>query len=202
MANTISSAIAASRLSVFDEMIAKQFDDIDLSPMMVYLVDCVDGSALPWLAKQLDVDGFRGFDQCTTELQQRNLIKNAIELHRHIGTIYAIKKACSLIGFTPKLIEENVPIVPGGPNVWCAFRIQLNPDDISYFNQNTLPTLRTYIDYYKRAICILTEIYIGIDLIEDRIFSIPENERDTLTLVSVIDTIGDFNDDFNHDFNI
>jgi phage tail P2-like protein len=197
---TISSAIANSRLGVFDDMIAKQFDDIDLSPVMVYLVDCVDGSALPWLAKQLDVDGFRGFDQCTTELQQRNLIKNAIELHRHIGTIYAIKKACSLIGFTPKLIEENVPIVPGGPNVWCAFRIQLNPDDISYFNQNTLPTLRTYIDYYKRAICILTEIYIGIDLIEDRIFSIPEDERDTLTLVSIIDLSGDFNDDFNEDF--
>jgi phage tail P2-like protein len=202
MVKTIASAIANSRLSVFDDLIAKHFDDIDLSPIMVYLVDCVDSSALPWLAKQFDVDGFRGFDQCYTEAQQRNLIKNAIELHRHIGTIYAIRKACSLIGFTPQLIEENVPVVANGDPVWCAFRILLSPDDISTFDANTLSMLRQYIDYYKRAISILTEIYFGVEILEDKIFSNLEEERDVLTLTSVIDTEGDFSDDFNYDFNI
>jgi phage tail P2-like protein len=201
MAGTLASAIADSRLNYFEELISSTFDDIDLTPMMVYLVDCVDSSALPWLALQFDVDGFKGFDNCYTESQQRELIKSAIELHRHVGTIYAIKKACGLIGFEPKLVEENVPVVPGGDPVWCAFRILLNPGDISVFDQNTLPKLKTYIDYYKRASSILTEIYFGIDILEDAIFMNLESERDTLTLTSTLDIIGDFNDDFSDDFN-
>lgn len=186
----IASVIADGRLGVFDEITSDQFDDIDLSPMMVYLVDCVDKSALPWLAKQFDVDGFKGFDQCTTVVQQRDLIKNAIQLHRNIGTVWGIKKACSIIGFVPKSIEENVPVVPGGSNVWCAFRVELTPEDLGRIGANSLSMLKSFIGYYKNARSILVEVYFGIDIKED-VISIADN---------LVLSGGDFNDDFNDDF--
>ena len=187
----MASAVAESRLGIFDEIISNQFDNIDLAPMMVYLVDVVQSSALPWLAKQFDVDGFRGFDQCTTVEQQRELIKNAIRLHRNIGTIWGIKKACSLIGFTPKSTQENVPIYPGGENVWCAFRVELTPNDLGVIGANSLTMLKSFISYYKNARSILTEVYFGIEL------------EDSLSLTDdLVLSGGDFNNDFNNDFSI
>lgn len=192
----MASAVADSRLGVFDELISLEFDDIDLSPVMCYLADVVDKSALPWLAVQFDVDGFKGFDQCRNDDQKRELIKNAINLHRHIGTVWGIKKACSIIGFDPKRIEENVPVTPGGPNVWCAFRIEFDPSVLDYFTSDTLAMLRIFVNYYKNARSILTAMYIAADF-EDKIFISDEGDRDTLVLSS-----GDFNNDFNDDFHI
>lgn len=189
MAN-LASAIEDSRLGVFNQIISNQFDNIDLSPMMVYLVDVVDSSALYWLSKQFDVDGFKGFDQCTTVAQQRELIKNAIQLHRNIGTIWGIKKACSIIGLPIVAIEENVPVVPGGQNVWCAFRIKVSPNDLGLITSETIPMLKTYIGYYKNARSILTEIYYEISIKEDKL-----GLNDNLVLLG-----GDFNNDFSDDF--
>ena len=185
----MSSAIADSRLGVFDKIISDRFDNIDLAPMMVYLVDCVDKSALPSLAKQFDVDGFKGFDQCATIADQRELIKNAIQLHRNIGTIWGINKACQIIGFIPKSINENVPLVPGGDPVWCAFSVELTPTDLGKIGKNSLTMLKSFIGYYKNARSILVEVYFGIDL--DDSLSL----NDDLQLSG-----GDFNNDFNDDF--
>lgn len=185
----MASAVADSRLGIFDQIISDQFDNIDLAPIMVYLVDVVSESALPWLANQFDVDGFRGFDQCTTVSAKRELIKNAIQLHRNLGTIWGIKKACSLIGFTPKSIQENVPIYAGGENVWCAFKIELTPTDLITITPDSLLMLKTFINYYKNARSILSEIYFSIEL--DDNFSL----TDDLVLSG-----GDFNDDFSDDF--
>ena len=187
----MASAIADSRLGILDEVISNQFDNVDLAPIMVYLVDVVHESALPWLAKQFDVDGFRGFDQCTSIDQQRELIKNAIQLHRNLGTTWGINKACKLIGFTPKSIQENVPIYPVGQNIWCAFRVELTPDDLGKIGTGSLTMLKSFISYYKNARSILTEVYFGIS-IEDSL-----SLTDELTLSG-----GDFNNDFNNDFSI
>jgi P2-related tail formation protein len=186
----IASAVADSRLGCFDEIISNQFDNIDLSPMMIYLIDCVDKSALPWLAKQFDVDGFKGFDQCATVADQRELLKNAIQLHRNIGTIWGINKACSIIGFVPKSIKENIPIVPGGPNVWCAFSVELTPADLGKISKNSLTMLKSFIGYYKNARSILVEVYFGIEVSDDTL-----QISDTLTLSG-----GDYNDDWSDDF--
>ena len=197
----ISSAISESRLGVFADIIAEQFEDIDLSKICIYLYDVVDSSALPWLAKQLDVDGFKGYDQCLTEKDRRELLKNAINLHQHIGTISAIEKAVGLAGFDPKNvgIEENVPIITGGTNVWCAFRLRLNPLDLGIINSKTLKNLKIYLSYYKPVRSILTEIYFGLSL-EDNVFLTSESDRDELTIQKIVDVSGDFNNDFGYDF--
>jgi P2-related tail formation protein len=195
----IASSLAASRLAVFETIIGDRFDNIDLSSMMIYLIDVVDSSALPWLASQLDVDSFKGFDQCTTDDQRRSILKEAIDLHRHIGTKSAIEKACSLIGFTPAAINENVPLTIGGNPVWCAFSVQLNPSDLSIFTADSLTMLRQYINYYKNARSILTEIYIGQSFADD-IFVSDETGRDNLTLTSESSILGDYSLDYNTDY--
>jgi len=76
----------------------------DLSKLLVYLIDQVEESALPFLAWQFHIEGF---DQAKTIQEKRNLIKHAIELHRHKGTLLGIKTACQLGG--SKLIRARTP---------------------------------------------------------------------------------------------
>jgi len=199
MNKLMSSAVASSRIGEFDTIASHRFDDFDLTPMMVNLIDTVAASALPWLAKQFDVDSFKGYDLCQTTSQKRELIKSAIDLHRHVGTISTIRKACSLIGYTPTAIEENVPLSGETENTWCAFRIRLSPSDLGSFNTDSLTKLRTYIEYYKNARSILAGIGFDIHM-SDKIFSKPAEERDSLTLTSNL-TGGDFSLDFSYDFN-
>jgi len=74
----------------------------DLSKLLVYLIDQVEESALPFLAWQFHVEGF---DQAKSIEEKRNLIKNAIELHRHKGTPYAIKKVFQALNLDATLEE-------------------------------------------------------------------------------------------------
>lgn len=195
----IASALASTRLGIFTRIVESQFDGLDLTSSMVYLVDLVHPSALPWLAEQFGVDGYKGYNMCRTDEQRRELIKNAMELHKLTGTIAGIKKACSLVGFTPRSIEENVPITTGGQNVWCAFRLSLSPDDLSTLSSDTLTELKKFIDNYKNARSILTEIYFDI-IHEESIFITAESGRDSLLLKGTHNNIGDYSLDYGYDY--
>jgi len=123
---TIASALASSRLGVIDDVAAGVFDDIDLSSIMVYLIDVCSVEALPWLAEQFDVSGENGYDSCTTERQKRELIKHAIRIHRFAGTTQAFTYFCNSIGYTLKRIDKNIN------RTWCCFNLVLcgrQPDD-------------------------------------------------------------------------
>ncbi len=199
MNTLIASGLAPTRLGLFTQIVESQFDGMDLTSSMVYLVDLVHPSALPWLAQQFGVDGYKGYNMCRTVEQKRDLIKNAMQLHKLTGTIAGIKKACSLVGFTPQSIEENVPITPGGDNVWCAFRLRLSPDDLSTLSSNTLTELKKFIDNYKNARSILTEIFFEI-LNDERIFITSESMRDTLVIKGINNTTGDYSLDYGYDY--
>lgn len=84
--------------------LAARMSDIDLSPLLVYLVDSVPDSALPDLAEQLHILG-EGWNLATTEQSRRSLIKAAIDLHRHKGTLYAVSLAIELMGLTGHAVE-------------------------------------------------------------------------------------------------
>lgn len=209
IAKTMASAVADSRLGVFDLLISDRFDNIDLSGMMLYLVDVCDPSYLPYLAKQFDVDGWKGYDRCTTTDQIRELVKNGIVLHQKMGTESAIKKAISIIGVNDYEIENHVSLsvdgklpdgttITAGNPVWCAFNIKLTISDLSTFTENSLSLLKKYISYYKRHTAILNEIYIG-QTFDDSISIDDEAKGDELTLTMT--QAGDYNDDYNNDFN-
>jgi phage tail P2-like protein len=106
-------------LAAFDLIVKKRFSELELDKLLVYLIDTVDASALPHLAKQFDVLGYKGYRLATTETEQREIIKRAIELHRYKGTLWAVKEALKSIGFGSAVVEEHVE------GHWAKFRVTI-----------------------------------------------------------------------------
>ncbi len=71
------------RFSILANIAAERFAQIDLTALLVYLVDIVDASALPSLAGQFHVQGLEGWLFAANEQEKRELIKQAIELHKY-----------------------------------------------------------------------------------------------------------------------
>lgn len=78
--------------------LAGRLDNINLSVLMVYLVDIVDSSALPWLGEQFSLFG-DGWELAESDDVRRTLIKSAIELHRYKGTPWSIREIIRRFGF-------------------------------------------------------------------------------------------------------
>ena len=88
----------------FDELFSR-FDSLDTDRLLVYLINNVDASALPLLAEQFHIMGNEGWLFATTESERRELIKNAIELHRYKGTKYALRKVLDILNLNGKIRE-------------------------------------------------------------------------------------------------
>ncbi|WP_019672322.1 phage tail protein I [Psychrobacter lutiphocae] len=73
---------------------------------VIMLIDIVPSDSLPWFADHFSLFG-DGWTFATTEQEQRDLIKSAIEIHRHKGTPWAIKRTLSLLGYFGCEIEER-----------------------------------------------------------------------------------------------
>ena len=97
--------------------LAARISDIDLSPLLVYLVDTVNASALPNLAEQLHILG-EGWQFARNDAERRRMIKRAVELHRYKGTPFAVKSALELAGIDVGLVEWFQQVPPGEP---CTF---------------------------------------------------------------------------------
>src|SRR5438067_1619782 len=110
-------------IAAFDLSAKAWFDDLRLEMLLVYIVDQVRSEALPILAAQFDVLGFKGWALCNTDDDRRALIKRAIELHRYKGTPWAIKESLKSIGFTNVRIEEHTP------DHWAKFRVYLENEN-------------------------------------------------------------------------
>nr|BDD48302.1 hypothetical protein 7 [bacterium] len=88
----------------FDNLCSR-FNSLDTARLLVYLVDNVDASALPHLAEQFHILGNEGWLYANTENEKRELIKNAIELHRYKGTKYALRKVLEILNLNGKIRE-------------------------------------------------------------------------------------------------
>ena len=93
------------RFSILANIAAERFAQLDLTALMVYLIDQVDASALPALAEQFHVQGLEGWLFTTDEREKRELIKQAIELHKYKGTIWAVRRGLEILSF-PGTISE------------------------------------------------------------------------------------------------
>ena len=78
---------------------------VDLTPLLVYMIDNVAASALPHLAEQFDVTGYKGWIQTGSETERRELIKSAVAKHYYKGTPYAIKQALADISIESTIQE-------------------------------------------------------------------------------------------------
>ncbi|ENA90544.1 phage tail protein I [Escherichia coli 2864350] len=93
------------RFSILANIAAERFAQLDLTALMVYLIDQVDASALPALAEQFHAQGLEGWLFTTDEREKRELIKQAIELHKYKGTIWAVRRVLEILSL-PGTISE------------------------------------------------------------------------------------------------
>lgn len=87
--------------------LAERMQNADLTPLLVYLVDLTEVSALPWLADQFAITGDNGWNLAESNDARRALIKNAIELHRYKGTPWSIRQVIRNLGFGEVELREG-----------------------------------------------------------------------------------------------
>ena len=135
----IPAGIKDENSEVFNELIDR-LGTIDITPVIIYLIDEVESTALPHLAEQFHVGGLEGWNLCETDEEKRTLIKKAIDLHRYKGTPWAIKEALKAVGYQDAEIQEGIAgvyydgtlsydgyeVYRGDVNTWAIFRVLLD----------------------------------------------------------------------------
>lgn len=136
MGNLGSSIQSQQHLEVFAQVADHRLGLLDLTPILVYIVDTVPANILPYLADQLDVAGIRGIAVADTEEQQREIIRRSIELHRYKGTVYGVREAIKSVGFVDVEIIEGVdaPIQTHAGGVTHNGSITYSSGGVSPFN--------------------------------------------------------------------
>jgi len=98
----------SEHLSAIVESAEAVLEGVDLSALLVYLIETTSAEALPYLAEQFGVLGYGGFILAETEEQQRALLKKGLELQRHKGTPWAIKEALKALDYgEPEIVEPS-----------------------------------------------------------------------------------------------
>jgi len=151
----------ANDVRAFDVAVMQQLATIDLGKMLVYNIDQVDARALPLLAEQFDVLGYKGMRLAQTEADQRALIKKAIELHRYKGTIYGVKEAMKAVGFADAVIIEHVS------GHWANFSVDLLNAGVG-ITAETIANLIKMINEYKNTRSNLVVVNMNL-LVEDEL---------------------------------
>ena len=249
MSNILATGIRnAEHLAVFDQIAEERLAAIDLSVLLVYMVDTVPASVLPILAEQFDILGYKGWrfvtdntqvvapeiligafearvisdsgtteaseclrdfiesleavdtdrpDPAVLELQQRELIKSAIELHRYKGTPWSIKEALRRIGFGgAELVEgvgqyydgtfyHNGVVTYSGLANWACFRVIFDLGNVKGISEQQTIDLQALIEEYKPARCKLVDLAF-VKNIEDEV-----TITESVTFALSVPAIGD-----------
>ena len=144
------------RFSVLANIAAERFAQIDLTTLLIYLVDLVDASALPSLADQFHVQGLEGWLFTTNEQEKRELIKQAIELHKYKGTPWAVRRVLEILSL-PGTIAEWFEY--GGKAYFFKVKIELINQGM---DENLFNTLVALIHEYKNVRSKLEALIVWI----------------------------------------
>lgn len=199
MSNILASGISnVPHLAAFDQVAETAFNKFELEKLLVYIIDKVDASAIPALAEQFDVLGFKGMRLATTEAQQREVIKKAIELKRFKGTVWAVKEALRAIGYPTAIITENAGI---GENGWAEFQIDLDGGN-NIISASTIDDILKNVEEYKNTRSHLIGVSFSINLGVDNILIGDESiENPSVIDDDALNVGGDFKYDGTHMYN-
>ncbi len=163
-------------LAAFDDLAANRLDAIDISPVLINLIDTVPASALSYLAEQFDVLGFKGYKFAITEIDKRDLIKRAVDLHRYKGTPWAVKESLKSLGITDASVLEGIfyltynglYLYDGsasyGEIQWPQFRVLVNASSFSLVNMTLYRDIIVLVEEYKNVRSHLVDITFKINL--------------------------------------
>ena len=135
--------------------LAARISDMDLSPLLVYLVDTVNASALPNLAEQLHILG-EGWQFARDDDERRRLLKRAIELHRYKGTRWAIQQVLETLALSGQISEW---FEYGGQPYYFKINVDLSTRGI---DEATFDALVALITEYKNVRSHLEQLSISL----------------------------------------
>ena len=150
----IPESIISEETTIFNDLLDR-FDNIDLSPILVYLIDLVDSSALSHLAQQFSITEKEGWDLAVTDSEKRNLIKNAIPMHKLKGKKKGILYALEVLGMQGNIQLWNE--YNGDP---YHFKVTVTSSSKTY-DDTIQQRLTDLIDEFKRENSVLD----GLELI-------------------------------------
>ena len=184
-------------------VITEMFSEMDLGQLLVYVIDDVDASALPYLAEQFDVLGYKGWKLAQTESDQRELLKRAIELHRYKGTEWAIIEALKSIGFDNVVLKSGVA---SGYDHWAKFGIDIS-NSTAQLTASSFDDIIAMVSEYKRKVCVLVDVSMSL-IFEDTLTVSDDTANalaaimgdDNLSLSGTLkyDGTGEYNGDYDH----
>jgi hypothetical protein len=158
--NLLASGIAdKNHLVVFDLIEEQRLAALDLTVLLVYMFDTVPAAALPALAEQFDILGYKGFGIAKNEQERRDVVKNAIALHRHKGTPWSIKQSLLNLGYIRVEILEGLgafydgvylfdgSATYGGAN-WANFVVRIyTASETPVENADAMAAYQTIMEY-------------------------------------------------------
>jgi phage tail P2-like protein len=106
---------------------------------------------LPWLADAFSVDTW---EPSWSDAQKRQTIKDSVFVHRHKGTIGAVKRALAALGFDVQVQEWFNQVPLGAP---YTFRLLLTADQIGY-DQDAVSHVDDVVEATKNLRSHLSEI--------------------------------------------
>ncbi|MCX7206545.1 MAG: phage tail protein I [Proteobacteria bacterium] len=136
--------------------LSERLSGLDVSRVLVNLVDLAEPSVLPFLADQFHVMGHHGWAAATNDESRRELIKSAIELHRYKGTPWAVKQALSNLGLEQLTLIER----PAGAH-WAEFDIDITVTTRPV-TAEIYPQMTALIDTYKPARSHLRRLVVSL----------------------------------------
>ena len=126
------SSISDLRTAALSQLL-ERLGELDLSPILLYTIANVPGTALPFLAWQFDILA-PWWQLLSGPDSQQQLIQQAIALHRFKGTPYAIQSITSNLGFALIEIQEGQASWGGTSwppsEGWAVFRVSVVKADI------------------------------------------------------------------------
>ena len=106
MVNSINQLIPIKdELSLAFNGLFDRLGTLDLTSILIYLIDNVESTALPYLAEQFHITGNEGWLFSQSNEEKRNLIKNAIQIHKYKGTKFALEKVLEALKLNGKITE-------------------------------------------------------------------------------------------------
>jgi phage tail P2-like protein len=155
----------AEHLAAFEQVWSDRVETIDITTLMMYMVDSCSPKALPFLADQFNILTLRSWKLTTTDDQRRALIKVAIKTRGNIGTVDAVKTAIASLGFDPTHLVERCGL-PGDPvHGWAQFKMAFTIHELTVTDPALFLLLSQLIEDSKPARCQ----YMGLDYTLDPI---------------------------------
>ena len=156
-------------LSVFYDIVSDRIAAMDVSTLLMNMIDTAPATALPYLANQFGVAGVRGWKFMATDAQKRELLKNSMKLGAKSGTPWSIREVLRIAGYPNVEFQEGISyMLDGSWNLngartlgsegWAQFNVTVDVIDPAHVPPSVVTKITEIINEYKPARSHLNEL--------------------------------------------